>query len=136
MANVVDGEPRGSHEWFGSFLDEDGIVADVLARVKADEVAVKRWLDPQSWTLQAFASYAEMKALPEHAGCLKFAGMAIRNFYGLWHADNPHTAFDMQHDDQEFDDFGVVTDPRHPDNLSDRVIKRVKAELAKLPEAA
>jgi hypothetical protein len=32
---------------------------------------------------------------------------------------------------------GIVTDPRHPDNFSFRVIAGVKAELAKLvPEAA
>lgn len=35
MANVVDGEPRNSREWSGRYLDEDGIVADILKRVAA-----------------------------------------------------------------------------------------------------
>jgi hypothetical protein len=29
---------------------------------------------------------------PAHAGRLMFASIALRNFYGLWHADNPHPA--------------------------------------------
>ncbi|MGJ4945176.1 hypothetical protein ACQR1W_31765 [Bradyrhizobium sp. HKCCYLS1011] len=137
MANVVEGEPRNSQEWHGSYLNEDGVVADVLRRVSADEVAVKRWLDPVSWKMPAIRSFHMGKSeTPEHAGCLMFAGMAIRNFYGMWHASNPHTAFDINDLSVETDDFGVVNDPRHPDNLSHRVIERVKAELAKLSEAA
>jgi hypothetical protein len=130
MSNVVEGEPRDSQEWFGSYLNEDGIVADVLKRVIADAVGVKRWLDPKSWrpTLSTFPMKDE-----ENAGCLMFAGMSIRNFYGLWHADNPHTAFGTD-DDVEITD-GIVTDPRHPDNISGRIIDRVKTELAKLVEA-
>jgi hypothetical protein len=30
MSNVVEGEPRDSREWFGSYLDEDGVVLDVM----------------------------------------------------------------------------------------------------------
>ncbi|WP_315782226.1 hypothetical protein [Bradyrhizobium sp. SZCCHNPS1003] len=130
MANVVEGEPRNSQEWHGSYLDEDSMVADVLARVSADPVAVKRWLDPASWHLPDPRLFRSKDEYPAHAGCLTFAGMSIRNFYGLWHADNPHTAFDL-HDDVEITD-GIITDKRHPDNFSDRVIQRVKAELAKI----
>jgi hypothetical protein len=121
MANVVEGEPRDSLEWFGSYLNEDGVVADVLKRVSADEVAVKRWLDPQSW------GFPMRKNAPEHAGSLMFAGMSIRNFYGMWHASNPHTAFGIE-DDVQVED-GIITDPRHPDNMSGRVIDRVKKAL-------
>jgi hypothetical protein len=64
---------------------------------------------------------------PEHAGCLIHAGRGIRNFYGLWHADNPHTGVG----EYEVTD-GIVTDPRHPDNFSQRVVERAKAELARL----
>jgi hypothetical protein len=141
MANVVEGEPRDSQEWFGSYLDEDGVVADVLKRVTADEVAIQRWLDPASWTFPDLGfkpmpfSRVVKKNVPEHAGCLMFAGMSIRNFYGLWHASNPHTAFGIE-DDVQVED-GIITDPRHPDNMSGRIIDRVKAELKKLiPEAA
>ncbi|WP_315740016.1 hypothetical protein [Bradyrhizobium sp. SZCCHNR1093] len=135
MANVVEGEPRNSQEWHGSYLDEDDMVADIVAKLKADPVALQRWLDPVSWRPPIMNPYlAELKKEPDHAGCLWHAGMSIRNFYGLWHASNPHTAFDI-HDDVEIMD-GMITDKRHPDNFSDRVIQRVKAELAKLPEAA
>lgn len=118
-------------KWLGSYLDEDGVVADVLEKVSADPVAVKRWLDPHSWGFRPHLSSEELKSLPEHAGCLMFAGMAIRNFYGMWHADNPHTVGE----DAEVTD-GIITDKRHPDNLSGRVIDRVKAALrsACLPE--
>lgn len=137
MANVVEGEPRDSREWFGSYLNEDGIVADVLKRVTADEVAIKHWLDPMSWRMPNLMStiggILKRDNVPVHAGCLMFAGMSIRNFYGLWHADNPHTTFGTD-DDVEITD-GIVTDPRHPDNISGRIIDRVKTELAKLVEA-
>jgi hypothetical protein len=143
MSNVVEGEPRDSQEWHGFYLDEDGIVADVVRRVSSDPVGLKHWLDPVSWSIpqgwlsarrMPFSKNAEEKD-PEHAGCLMFAGMSIRNFYGLWHADNPHTAFGIE-DDVMIED-GIVTDPRHPNNFSGRVIARVKAELKKLvPEPA
>jgi len=116
-------------DWFGSYLDEDGIVADVLNRVKADAVAIKRWLDPESWKMPNYIRRTRSE-IPEHAGCLMFAGMSIRNFYGLWHADNPHTVFDVE-DGVQIED-GIITDPRHPDNMSGRIIDRVKAELKKL----
>jgi hypothetical protein len=136
-------------EWHGRYLDENGIVADVLSHVLADVEAVMRWRDPASWQLfgnwwrcrrhgLAFSAHegcakcimagetcpAESHA-PPHAGCLTFAGQGIRNWYGLWHPENPHT--------RPLDDYeatsGVITDPRHPDNLSGRVIGRVRAAL-------
>jgi len=144
MANVVEGEPRNSQEWLGSYLDEDGIVADIHKRVSADAVAVRNWLDPVSWAPPKGWSIGRPmpfapKKLPEqeaaHAGSLMFAPMAIRNFYGLWHADNPYTVFGVDEEVEITD--GVVTDKRHPDNLSFQIIERVKAELRKLvPEAA
>jgi hypothetical protein len=132
MANVVEGEPRNSQEWLGTYLDEDGVVADVLKRVSADTVAIKNWLDPVSWKMPNGWLGTRLKRFlpeqaeePEHAGCLMFAGMSIRNFYGMWHADNPHTEAEFV----EVTD-GIVTDPRHPDNFSARVIDRVKKALA------
>jgi hypothetical protein len=135
MANVVEGEPRNYQEWHGSYLNEDGIVADVLKRVTAEAEAVKRWLDPKSWKIPMVSDSGDADKSADTDGCLVFAGMSIRNFYGLWHADHPHTAFGLE-DDVEITD-GVITDPRHPDNFSGRVIDRVKAELKKLvPEPA
>ena len=127
MSDVVKAEPRNSQEWLGHYLDEDGVVADVLKRVSADAEGLKRWLDPVSWhmpLLKMGGGKIDPDA-PEHAGCLMFAGMSIRNFYGMWHADNPHT----EAEDVEITD-GIITDRRHPDNFSARVIERVKAALA------
>jgi len=113
--------------WHGSYLDEDGLVADILKKIRADAEAVKRWIDPQSWRMPLDDAGRVEKDAPEHAGCLMFASMSIRNFYGLWHADNPHTVADGN--DLKIED-GIITDDRHPDNFSGRVIDRVKAALA------
>lgn len=116
-------------EWCGKYLDEDAIVADLLDRLKEHAAGAKLWLDPWSWK-PAIAAFLSESA-PEHAGCLWNVGMSIRNFYGMWHASNPYTAFDEEHDDLQIED-GIVIDPRHPDNISVRVIDRVKAELQKI----
>jgi hypothetical protein len=79
------GYPATKVEWHGAYLDEDGIVADILSKVKNDPIARKRWLDPKSWYLRDKFDIAD----------------------------------------------GIITDPRHVDNLFGRVIDRVKAELAK-----
>jgi hypothetical protein len=130
MANVVEAEPRNSQEWFGSYLNEDGIVADVIKRVSADAVAVKRWLDPKSWKFPMVSDSGDADRKSDTDGCLLWAGMSIRNFYGLWHADNPHTAFSIE-DDVQIED-GIITDKRHPDNMSGRIVDRVKKALADL----
>src|SRR5258705_1216752 len=95
MSDVDDIQVE-SMDWFGSYLDKDGIVADVLKRVQADAVAVKLWLDPRSWNMaEMFNPDGTISDdAPDHTGCLMFAGMSIRNFYGLWHADHPHTVTD------------------------------------------
>jgi hypothetical protein len=131
LSNLMRGlgkkEKPQQEPWFGSYLDEDGVVADVLKRIQSDEVAVKRWLDPWSWrfpVLDRQIPFAPKVETPEHAGCLLFAPMSIRNYYGMWHANNPYT----EAEDAETTD-GFITDPRHPDNFSGRVIDRVKAEL-------
>jgi hypothetical protein len=129
MRGIGKDEKPQMPEWFGSYLDEDGIVADVIKRVSADSVALERWLDPWSWKFPYLGRpmpFVQREQEPEHTGCLMFADRGIRNFYGLWHANNPHTGGD----EFEITD-GVVTDPRHPDNFSGRVIERVRDELAK-----
>jgi hypothetical protein len=95
----------------------------VLKRVTADAEAVKRWLDPRSWRMPPLSAFT-LKNEPDYAGCLMFAGMSIRTFYGMWHADNPHTALGTD-DDVEITD-GIVSDPRHPDTISGRIIDPVK----------
>ena len=135
LSNLIRGigknEAPQAADWFGSYLDEDGIVADVLKRVRADKVALQRWLDPWSWKFpylgRPMPFAVEAPKPPDHAGCLVFADRGIRNYYGLWHANNPH----IEAEDVEITD-GVITDPRHPDNFSGRVVDRVKAELKRL----
>jgi hypothetical protein len=133
LSNLLRGirkdEKPQQEPWFGSYLDEDGVVSDVLKRITADPIAVKNWLDPWSWRFPPIGDrqmpFAPKLDVPENAGCLLFAPMSIRNYYGMWHANNPHT----EAEDAELTD-GFITDPRHPDNFSGRVIDRVKAELA------
>lgn len=128
MRGLGKNEKPQKEVWFGSYLDEDGVVADVLKRVSSDPVAVNRWLDPWSWRFPPIGDrqmpFAPKVDVPENAGCLLFASMSIRNYYGMWHANNPHTEVE----DFELTD-GFITDPRHPDIFSRRVIDRVKAEL-------
>jgi hypothetical protein len=132
LSNLIGGlgknEKPEMPKWFGSYLDEDAMVADVVRRVSDDQIALNRWLDPYSWKFPYLGRPIPFGPKePEHTGCLIHAGRGIRNFYGLWHADNPHTGGN----DYEITD-GIVTDPRHPDNFSQRVVERAKAELARL----
>lgn len=109
--------------WPGRYLSEDEIVADMLANIKADPEGVKVWRDPRSWSLRLrLINGRPDPDAPAHAGCLAFVGMDVRNYYGLC----PHTEF--RSDELEIVD-GVITDPRHPDNVSGRIIDRVRKAL-------
>jgi hypothetical protein len=133
LSNLMRGlgkkEKPQQENWLGAYLNEDDVVTDVLKRVSSDPVAVQRWLDPWSWQFPPIGArpipFAPKLDIPDHAGCLLFAPMSIRNYYGMWHANNPYT----EAEDFELTD-GYITDPRHPDNFSRRVVDRVKAELA------
>ena len=46
------------------------------------------------------------------------AGMGIRNRFGLWDKENPHTVNDAEPNEQ-----GIVDHPRHPDNLSGAILE-------------
>lgn len=112
--------------WHGAYLNEDEIVADMLTKITADAEATKRWTDPASWRLPIGPDGQVEDDVPEHAGCLTFVGMQVRNYYGLWHKECPHTKADG--DDLIIED-GIIIDPRHPDNFSGRAIDRVRAAL-------
>jgi hypothetical protein len=43
MSDTTDN--TNANEWHGSYLNEDGLVADVLKKVKEDAEAAKLWLD-------------------------------------------------------------------------------------------
>jgi hypothetical protein len=122
---------RGVHiNWHGKYLNEEEIAADMIAKIRANIAkiranpeGVKVWLDPISWELPR-SNYEE---LPPHAGALMNVGMQVRNYYGLWHPECPYTK--TSGDDLEVKD-GIITDPRFPDNLSARIIERVRKVFA------
>lgn len=108
------------------YLNEEEIVADMVARIKADPEGVKRWTDPHSWKMPIMGDGKMDPNAPDYAGCLLFVGMQVRNHYGLWHKECPITKGDGP--DLEITD-GIITDARHPDNLSGRIIDRVRTIL-------
>ncbi|MGE5510276.1 MAG: hypothetical protein ACM31O_03380 [Bacteroidota bacterium] len=112
--------------WHGAYLSEDEIVADMLAKITADPIAMQRWLDPWSWRLPLKNGRIDPNA-PPYAGCLTLAGMHVRNYYGLWHEACPYSR--IEDEDLEIVD-GVIVDARFPDNISRRVIDRVRDGLA------
>jgi len=112
--------------WRGVFLSEDEIVNDLLKRILEQPNGRKIWLDPASWRLPMSVDGRMAEDTPAHAGSLLFVGMSIRNYYGLWEPTNPYTrtsgpALQIKN--------GIITDPLFPDNLSGRVIDRVRAAL-------
>lgn len=118
-------------EWYGSYLTEDQIVADMVKRIKANPAVTAMWLDPESWSMASLidANSGEPKkpiTKNPNAGGLTHIGMGVRNYYGLWHMDCPLTAVPEQ---QYKVENGVITDERHPDNLSARIIERVRKEI-------
>lgn len=121
-----------TQQWHGTYLSEDEIVVDMLARIKSDPDGVKIWNDPASWKLPYDERGRFAETAPEHAGSLMFVGMTVRNWYGLWKDECPHTITNGP--DLEITD-GIITDPRFPDNLSGRIIDRVRAVLAAETEA-
>lgn len=91
-------------DWHGKHLSEDEIVADLLARLRADPAALKSWIN----------------AGP---GAFHFtAGMMVRNWYGLWRKDCPLT--------KPADGEWLTPDA---DEVSGRIIKRVLRALADEP---
>jgi hypothetical protein len=87
-------------DWCGRHLTEDEIVADLVARLRAEPKALRSW----------------MNSGPE----IHFtAGMMVRNWYGLWREDCPLT---------KADDGDIF--PPHPDDVSGRIIDHVLKALA------
>ena len=102
-------KPDPEAKWHGKYLTEDEIVADMIAKIKSEPDGVQVWLEPKNWA---------------PLGRFSFIGMAVRNYYGLWHKECPTT----KHENLEVTD-GIVTDPGHPDNVSFRIIERVREIL-------
>lgn len=92
--------------WHGKYLTEDEIVEDLIVKIGSAPGAAKGWV--------------------EGGIGLWFTGMNIRNYYGLWHENNPYTK--SNGDDLQIEN-GVITDPRFPDNYSGRIMDRVRVAL-------
>jgi hypothetical protein len=90
--------------WYGKHLTEDEIVADMLARIKADPKVLASWKNPDARSLAAVHFTV---------------GMHVRNWYGLWREDCPLT--------KPADGHWLAPDA---DDVSMRIIRRVRKALA------
>lgn len=117
----VESPPR---KWAGRHMSEVEIIADLVAKIKVDGAAIKAWSSKDSFYLPYQMTKADDGTEPEpHAGSLMFVGMSIRNWYGLWDTDNPYT---KNNEKDMLVENNIVTDPLFPDNLSGRIIDRVR----------
>lgn len=89
------------------FLSPDQIITEMVAEITRDAEA--RW----SWLLME-----EENLISGH----HLKGRGIRNRYRFWDPENPHTSCADPHS------------PRHPDNLSQRIIEKVWKQLQNLAE--
>lgn len=111
-------------EWVGRHLSENEIIDDLLAKIRSDEETVTLWKSDDSFHLPYQLTEPDGTEPSKGAGSLMFVGMPIRNWYGLWHPENPYTKIvDCRIEDE------IITDPRHPDNFSGRIIGRVRKVL-------
>jgi hypothetical protein len=93
------------------YYSETEIIEDILEWFRSSpEVSVKMVSDSDAFL---------------RAQRAKILARMIRNEYGLWDIRNPYTVvlYPILSGD-------VITDPRHPDNLSGFVVKEVLARLA------
>lgn len=96
-----------------AFLSVDEIVDDLI----------NRQLDA--------ADQAEIKQIAERDLVLYHHSMGqfIRNFYELWNPNNPHTLLNYQEMLEDHGGHSVDVNPKHPDNVSMEVIKRLWERL-------
>jgi len=87
------------------FLNEDEIVWDIMSRMTPE-------LDTEIRAPQNEAAVAVMF----HSSF----GRYVRNTYGMWHPNNPHTTRAVVDKDNE-----SVYTGNHPDDMSARIIERV-----------
>lgn len=117
----VEPPPR---KWVGRYMSEVEIIEDLVAKIKNNDDAIKVWSSPDAFVMPKFDPKS-LDVPDATAGALMFAGMSIRNWYGLWDTDNPYTKTANKLCDMEITD-GIITDPLHPDNFSGRIIDRVR----------
>lgn len=114
----------------GSFMSEGEIVDDIIAN--RTETKMRRIIgynfDPplsedekDAVRKTGFNAYAYLR--------VEF-GRWIRNSYGLWDKANPYTV-----PDPEPNADGVIDHPRHPDNITGRIIDELVRRLRMLPRS-
>lgn len=109
----------------GSYMNEDEILANMIANSS---------LSFDQETIAIIRN--DFKPLPDmdnyHAiGCVfMFSefGRWLRNSYGLWAADNPHTLLNPEPNDQN-----IIDHPLFPDNFSGRIMDRFITHLKQMP---
>jgi hypothetical protein len=68
-------------------------------------------------------SYLAVLKMPKKEDMIElhfYAGMGIRNNYGMWREDNPHSIVNPEPNAE-----GLLDDPNHPDQRSHEVLKMV-----------
>lgn len=121
-SSVPTVEPAPPKRVWGS---EQEVFEDLLALVTSDPDTIKLWLDPISWHFPVKNGRIDHDA-PATAGSLMDLGRSVRNYYGMWDDACPFTEIDS---DRLKIENGIIVDERHPDNVSDRIIKRVLVAL-------
>lgn len=112
----------------GSFMSEGEIVDDIIAN--RTEKQMRRIIgynfDPPL-TAEEREAFLKTRFNAYHFMRSEF-GRWIRNSYGLWDKANPYTV-----PDPEPNADGVLDHPRHPDNITGRIINELVRRL-RLPE--
>lgn len=98
---------RWVRQTFKLYLPEDMIIADLASALTTDTL---RWFSE---------AHINDLSLLHHT-----YGMDIRNTYGLWDFENPHVALRPPKMEN-----GVVTDPKFPDNMSQRIIEKIYFQM-------
>jgi hypothetical protein len=87
------------------YLSEDQIVEAELKRLRPDDVKY----------LRVAGENGDLARLHMHYG------LWLRNTYNLWHQENPHTMLGYAPELRD----GADCNPRHPDNMSGRIIEKL-----------
>lgn len=111
----------------GTWMDADEIFNDLIQHRITDDRTKEIIAKNFNFDLLATAEEREMvkeTGLNPYGFHYQQFGMWIRNSYGLWAEENPHTNHDRE---------TGADDPRHPDNYSAAIIDRLTKHFSKEP---
>jgi hypothetical protein len=124
VPKTVKREPVYNRNPDGSFMSSSEIVEDIVTKDRLDEETVRilsfNFNPPltNEEKLQIAETYFDPNVFTRSQ-----LGRWIRNSYGLWAEDNPHTT--LKWDQKRHVRDGVDHSPYHPDNYSDAIIDRL-----------